>query len=90
MMRKNFLKAASLIAITGLFIAGCATKTVYLTSDEYCQTPTLKAYTVKKGDSLNKIAKDNNTTQQCLIKLNHLKGDVITPKQRLYLPEVTQ
>ena len=89
-MNKRILKSATLVAITGLFIAGCATKTVYLTPDQYCQTPTLKAYTVKKGDSLNKVAKDNNTTKQCIIKLNYLKGDVITPKQKLYLPEVVQ
>jgi LysM repeat protein len=41
---------------------------------------------VKKGDSLGKIAKANNTTESCIKSLNNLKGDVISPEQKLYLP----
>jgi lipoprotein-anchoring transpeptidase ErfK/SrfK len=41
------------------------------------------AYKVKKGDSLFKIAKDQNTTIEMIQKLNSLKADVIYPDQEL-------
>ncbi|MFZ9035599.1 MAG: LysM peptidoglycan-binding domain-containing protein [Francisellaceae bacterium] len=84
-MKKNLL---ALLAVT-VILTGCAsTKMVYLTPDQYCETPTLSQYTVKKGDNLFTIAKANNTTPACIKQLNHLKGDVINPDQKLYLPDV--
>lgn len=88
MMNKKNLLSLSALAAAGLLLAGCATKTVYLTPDQYCQTATLQSYTVKKGDSLSKIAKANSTTESCIKSLNHLKGNVISPEQKLYLPVV--
>ncbi|WP_199244225.1 LysM peptidoglycan-binding domain-containing protein [Caedibacter taeniospiralis] len=85
MSKKKVIHLGALM-VAGVFLAGCATKTVYLTPDQYCQTQTLQSYTVKKGDSLGKIAKANNTTESCIKSLNNLKGDVISPEQKLYLP----
>ena len=87
-MNKKSLLSLSILVAAGVLLAGCATKTVYLTPDQYCQTETLQSYTVKKGDNLNKIAKSNNTTESCIKSLNHLKGNVINPGQKLYLPMV--
>jgi len=42
-------------------------------------------YTVKKGDSLNKIAKSRGTTAASLMKKNGLKGVALKPGQKLKL-----
>lgn len=44
-----------------------------------------KKYVVKKGDSLWKIAKDNNITLDELIRLNPTKKDIIYPNDELRL-----
>ena len=44
-----------------------------------------KKYVVKKGDSLWKIAKDNNITLDELIRLNPTKKDIIHPNDELRL-----
>ena len=43
----------------------------------------ISTYTVKAGDTLYKIAKDNNTTVNDLIKLNNLKNNILTIGQEL-------
>lgn len=43
------------------------------------------AYTVKKGDNLNKIAKLKGTTASALMKKNGLKGSALKPGQKLKL-----
>ncbi len=43
-------------------------------------------YTVQKGDTLSKIAKEYNTTVEELKKLNNLDSDIIKIGQVLYLP----
>ena len=43
-------------------------------------------YTVKKGDSLWKIANNNNTTVDVLKELNNLKTDTLSIGQILVLP----
>lgn len=47
-------------------------------------------YTVQRGDSLFRIAMNNNTTVPKLRAINNLKGDLILPGQVLRLTEVTQ
>lgn len=47
---------------------------------------TPKSYTVKAGDNLEKIARNNNTTVGALRKANNLKGDVVKTGQTLKLP----
>nr|WP_068890200.1 glucosaminidase domain-containing protein [Pedobacter panaciterrae] len=42
-------------------------------------------YTVKKGDSLNKIAKSRGTTAASIMKKNGLKGSALKPGQKLKL-----
>ena len=44
-------------------------------------------YTVKKGDSLWKIAKANSTTVQRITQLNDLRSDNLFPGQKLNLPK---
>ncbi len=44
-------------------------------------TPVVKTYTVKKGDSLNKIARENNMTLDQLRQLNNLNNDNMYPGQ---------
>jgi membrane-bound lytic murein transglycosylase D len=43
--------------------------------------PIAKTYTVKKGDSLNKIARGNNTTLEQLRQLNNMSNDNVHPGQ---------
>ena len=50
-------------------------------TDKTTETPVGKKYTVKKGDSLNRIAGDHNTTTDKLRQLNQLSNDVIYPGQ---------
>lgn len=46
------------------------------------ETTKVKKYTVKKGDSLNKIARENNTSLERLLDLNRLASkDNIYPGQ---------
>ncbi len=47
-------------------------------------------YTVKKGDSLYKIAKIYKTSVSNLKKWNHLKSDLIHPKQKLVVSSSTK
>lgn len=48
-----------------------------------------KTYTVKKGDTLSKIAKDHGTTVTMIKKLNKLRSDRIYVGQKLKLSGVT-
>lgn len=43
----------------------------------------IKTHTVRKGESLTLIAKRNKTTVKNLKKINKIKGDKITPNQRI-------
>ena len=52
---------------------------------KYKKPNTSNYYTVKKGDSLWKIAKENNTTISNLIKLNKLKNSTIYVGQKLLI-----
>lgn len=45
-------------------------------------------YQVKKGDSLDKIAKEFNTTVELIKKANSLKSDIIYAKQKLKVPKI--
>ena len=47
-----------------------------------------KYYTVKKGDTISKIANDNNTNSNLILKINGLdKDDYIYPNQTLLIPK---
>jgi hypothetical protein len=46
-------------------------------------SPLVATYTVKQGDSLNKIAKLKGTTEEALQRLNQIPGSIIHPGQRL-------
>ncbi len=48
-------------------------------------SPLVETYTVKAGDSLNRIARSRGTTEEAIQRLNQLKGTVIQPGQRLIL-----
>jgi membrane-bound lytic murein transglycosylase D len=50
-------------------------------TDKATGTPVGKKYRVKKGDSLNRIANENNTTLDKLRQLNSLSNDVVYPGQ---------
>ena len=50
-------------------------------TEKTTDTPAVKTYTVKKGDSLNKIARENNMTLDKLRQLNKLGNDDIHPGQ---------
>ena len=50
-------------------------------TDKTAETPAGVKYTVKKGDSLNRIAGENNTTPDKLRQLNNLSNDQIFPGQ---------
>jgi membrane-bound lytic murein transglycosylase D len=50
-------------------------------TDKTTETPGAKKYTVKKGDSLNRIASENQTTVDKLRQLNHLSNDNLQPGQ---------
>jgi len=45
-------------------------------------------YRVKSGDSLDRIAKENNTTVQAIRDANQLKNDTIRIGQELKLPSM--
>lgn len=45
-----------------------------------------KTYTVKKGDSLSKIAKKNNVSVSDLKKANNIKGDALNDGQTIKIP----
>jgi LysM repeat protein len=50
---------------------------------------TYKYYTVKKGDNVYEIAKNNNVDYELLLKINGLdKEDYIYPNQTLLLPQL--
>ena len=49
-------------------------------------TPTYETYTVKKGDSLWSIAKDNNTSVEELKLINNLTSNLLSIGQELILP----
>ncbi|MCL5807360.1 MAG: LysM peptidoglycan-binding domain-containing protein, partial [Deltaproteobacteria bacterium] len=50
-------------------------------TDKVTDTAPGKKYTVRKGDSLNRIAGENNTTPDKLRQLNNLSNDIIYPGQ---------
>lgn len=54
-------------------------------SASHRSTKSRSTYTVKKGDSLNKIAKLKGTTAASLMKKNGLKGSALKPGQKLKL-----
>ncbi len=60
-----------------------------LTDDHYHPLSSAPVYQVKAGDSLEKIARKNNTTVSKLKEINHLTGsnDLIIVGQKLKLPE---
>ncbi len=45
-----------------------------------------KTYTVRSGDSLDKIARRHGVTVKALMRANGLKGTMIHPKQKLIIP----
>lgn len=45
------------------------------------------SYTVKSGDSLGKIARENNSSIDWIRNANHIAGDVIYPEQQLFIPQ---
>ncbi len=52
------------------------------------QNKTYRYYTVKKGDSIYQIAKNNNIDYELLLKINGLdKDDYIYPNQTILLPK---
>lgn len=57
-----------------------------LTIWQYTPVDTAKFYTVKSDDSLTKIAKLHKVSVAELKKANHLKNDIIHPKDRLLIP----
>jgi LysM repeat protein len=50
-------------------------------NDEDC-----KYYTVKEGDTLFNIAKDNHTSMQKIMKINHLKSNLVYKGEVLKIP----
>lgn len=56
-----------------------------VTSARRSVTKSRSTYTVKKGDSLNKIAKSRGTTAASIMKKNGLKGAALKPGQKLKL-----
>src|SRR5699024_5142791 len=64
--------------LIGLVIIGIAATTVSAADYDY---------EVQKGDSLWKIATENNTTVETLMEINELKSSLIHPKQVLKLSE---
>ena len=48
-------------------------------------SPLVETYTVKPGDSLNKIARARGTTEEAIQRLNQVRGTIIQPGQRLIL-----
>lgn len=50
----------------------------------------LKAYQIKDGDSLEKIAKNYNTTVENLKKINRLNTDLIMAGEEIYVPVKSQ
>ena len=54
-------------------------------TDKTADTPVVKKYTVKQGDTLNKIARENHMTLDELRKLNHLGSDSIQPGQGILI-----
>ena len=75
-------------------------ETQFKSSDEFAKEPIkepvdnienkypIKTHTVKRGDNLSTIAKDNNTTVDALIKLNNISNPrLIFPNQVIKFPE---
>lgn len=56
-------------------------------SDSPQDSTSTKVYKVKSGDSLEKIARQNNTTIKKIKELNNLSADQINIGQKLHLPE---
>ncbi len=53
------------------------------------QAPSTKQYTVKKGDTLWSIARNNNTTVEAIKELNNLTGNMLSVGQTILLPTNT-
>ncbi len=45
------------------------------------------SYTVRPGDSLGKIARENNSTIDWIRNANQIAGDLIYPQQQLFIPQ---
>ena len=48
----------------------------------------LHSYTIKEGDSLQKISKQHSITIEDLKKINHLKDDLIFSGQTILVPRL--
>jgi N-acetylmuramoyl-L-alanine amidase len=48
--------------------------------------PLMGQYVVRKGDTLSEIAKAYNVSVSALMRVNHLKSDLIYPGRRLLIP----
>lgn len=49
------------------------------------QSPGIVGYIVKEGDRLFGIAKENHTTTENLVEVNHLSGQFVKPGEKLLI-----
>ncbi len=90
-LRSNLIRVGQRLSIWILPSYNSKTKRLYTTAHTPVQTlkPTGKGslYTVKRGDSLWSISKDNNTTIEKLKKANRLASNAIKTGQSLVIPK---
>lgn len=60
-------------------------KTHYRSSGRKSHRSSLKLYTVKKGDNLNRLAESRGTTAKALMRKNGLKRSTLKPGQKIRL-----